>query len=300
MGWASRAITATLLVTTSVANAACRLERRAEVRLRIVEDFPVVAASIGTTAVSFLLDTGAQGHLVLPGAAMALRLPVLPGTVPIIGTGGAREAPVVMLEGVQLGGVKLPPTPTPVSDLPALPKLTPMLAGLLGAPLLASYDLDLEAAAGRLGLYEAGACGTATPALGPRMTVVPLTITPAREALLTVRVNGQDLIALLDTGSRATLLTQEAGRRLGLRAPVSANTARGVDGELLPLEHVRVREMAVGGDVRRDVPVSIAPLQLGRAEMLLGLDYLRQRRVWISYATGQLAIALPNPAPSAR
>ena len=268
--------------------------------LRLVENYPIVSAAIGATQVSMLLDTGAQGHLVLPEAQAILRLPTLSGTVPVIGTGGAREAPIVVLQGVRLGGVELPPTPAPVAGLPALPKVSPMLAGLLGAPLLARYDLDLEVQAGRLGLYDAGACGKAVPALGPRMTVVPLEITRDREALLTVRVNGVDLVALLDTGSRATLLTEEAGRRLALHAPVSANTARGVDGERLPLQHVRVREMAVGDDVRRDVPVSISPLQLGRADMLLGLDYMLQRRVWISYATGQLAIALPGPAASAR
>ncbi len=70
-----------------------------------------------------------------------------------------------------------------------------------------------------------------------------------------------------------------------------------MDGELLPVAHVRVRELAVGEDIRRDVPVSIAPLQLGGADMLLGLDYLRQRRVWISLVNGLLAIALPSPAP---
>ena len=268
--------------------------------MRVVEGFPIVAARIGATPVSLLLDTGAQAHLVLPEAARSLRLPVLPGSVPVIGTGGARAAPVVMLAGVRLGGVVLPPAPTPVAEVPALPSVTPMLAGLLGAPLLDRYDLDLDVSSGRMGLYEAGACGAATPALGRRMTVVPLEITPDHAALLTVRVNGQALVALLDTGSRATLLTEAAGQRLGLRAPVSANTARGVDGERLPLQHARVRELSVGDDVRRNVPVSIAPLQLERAEMLLGLDYLRQRRVWISYATGQLAIALPPPAPSAR
>jgi predicted aspartyl protease len=291
---------ALVLMASGAARAACLLEPRAEVKVRLVEDFPIIDARVGGIPVSFLLDTGAQGHLVLPAAAAALHLPSLPGTVPVIGTGGALKAPVVVLQGVWLGGVSLLPVPSPVSDLPALPKVSPMLAGLLGAPLLAAYDLDLEAGAGRMALYDAGACGSATPALGPRMTVVPLAITPAREALLSVRVNGQELVALLDTGSRATLLTQEAGRRLGLRAPVSANTARGVDGELLPLQHVRVREMVVGDDVRHDVPVSISPLQLGRADMLLGLDYLRTRRVWISYATGQLAIALPPPAASAR
>ena len=289
-----------LLAMATNARAACRLERRAEAPLRLVEDFPIVAASVGSTPVSFLLDTGAQGHLILPEAADALRLPQLPGTVPVIGTGGAREAPLVLLAGVRLGAAGLPALPTPVAELPLVPQVTPMLAGLLGAPLLATYDFDLDVASGRIELYDAGACGIATPVLGPRMAIVPLTVTPASEALLSVRVNGQRIVALLDTGSRATLLTQEAGRRLGLKAPTSANTARGVDGERLPLEHVRVRELAVGDDVRRDVPVSLAPLQLGAAEMLLGLDYLRQRRVWISYATGQLAIALPSPAPSTR
>ncbi len=272
------------------------LQRRAEVPVRIVEGFPIVTASIGGRPVSLLLDTGAQGHLILPDAAAALGLSLIPGVrAPIIGTGGAREAPVVMLAGLQLGGAALPALPTPVSTLPVVPRMTPMLAGLLGAPLLDAYDLDLDVQAGRMGLYEAGGCGAAVPVLGPRMTVLPLAITPEREAFLSVRVNGEALVALLDTGSRATLLTEQAARRLGLRAPISANTASGVDGERLPLEHVRVREMAVGEDVRRDVPVSIAPLQLGRGDMLLGLDYLGLRRVWVSYATALLAIAVPSP-----
>ncbi|HYZ64284.1 MAG TPA: retropepsin-like aspartic protease [Acetobacteraceae bacterium] len=289
-----------LVLVSSGAQGACRLERAADVPVRVVEGFPIVSASIGAKPVSLLLDTGAQGHLVLPDAVTALGLQVLPGTVPVVGTGGTSQAPVAVIEGLRLGSVSLPPAPAPVIPLPALPRVSPMLAGLLGAPLLARYDLDLDVAAGRIGLYEAGGCGAAVPALGPLMTVVRLQITPDREALLPVRVNGQDLIAVLDTGSRATLLTEAAGRRLGLHAPVSANTATGVDGQRLPLQHVRVRELSVGDDVRRDAPVSIAPLQLGPADMLLGLDYLRQRRVWISYVTGQLAIALPSPAASAR
>jgi predicted aspartyl protease len=282
------------------AYAECRLLPKAVVPLRAVEGFAVLSASIGSTPVTFLLDTGAQAHLVLPEAQAALHLPVLPGTVPVIGTGGVREAPVVLLEGVQLGLVRLDPAPTPIAPLPAIPQITPMLAGLLGSPLLMRFDFDLDVRAGRLALYEAGACGAAVPALAPRMTAIPLGVTADRAALLQVRINGETLIALLDTGSRATLLTEDAARRLGLGAPVSANTARGVDGELLPVAHLRVREMAVGDDLRRDVPVSISPIQLGGADMLLGLDYLRQRRVWISLVNQLLVIALPSPAPSGR
>ena len=58
--------------------------------------------------------------------------------------------------------------------------------------------------------------------------------------------------------------------------------------------------MTVGDDVIRNMPVSISPVQLGRADMLLGLDYLRQRRVFISYVTSRLVIALPGLGASAR
>ena len=97
----------------------------------------------------------------------------------------------MVLAGGQAGRGGALPTPTPVAGLPGLPTASPMLAGLLGAPLLAGYDLDLDVRSGRLGLYDAGRCGSAAPALGPRMTVVPLEITRDREALLAVRVNGQ-------------------------------------------------------------------------------------------------------------
>lgn len=269
----------------------------AEVPIRLVEGFPIIAARIGATPVSMVFDTGAEGDLLLPEAAEALGLRALPGlTTRMFGTGGARDVPTVLLEGVRLGGVALPAIATPVTALPALPRTEPAVAGLLGAPLLASYDVDLDVPHGRMGLYPAGACAT-PPA---EMATMPLEVTAAREAFLTVRVNGQNLLALLDTGSRATLLTAAAARQLGVRAPVSANTARGVDGERLPLEHARVREMAVAADARRDVPVSVAPLQLGRADMLLGLDYLGQRRVWISYASGVLGIGVPRPGASGR
>ena len=151
--------------------------------------------------------------------------------------------------------------------------------------------------AGRLGLYPAAGCGGALPQLAARQTVVPLVITRDRQALLEVAINGQTITALLDTGSRATLLTQATADALGLRAPASANTARGVDGESLPVGHTTVREMTIGDEVVRGMPVSISPIQLGRADMLLGLDYLRQRRAFISYLTSRLVIALPGVGP---
>ena len=289
-----------LATIAPAARAECRLEPAAIVAFNPVDGFPVIAATVGGTPVSFLLDTGAEGHLVLPEAVAGLGLARLPGTAPMIGTGGAREVPVVRLEGVRFGPVLLDPAPALVAALPALPRVTPPVIGLIGAPLLDRFDLDIDVGAGWLGLYPAAGCGGAQPAIAARTTTVALTILSDRQALLPVRIDGTEIVALLDTGSRSTLLTEAAARRLGLRASASANTARGVDGAMLPVGHVRVRELRIGDDIRRDVPISIAPVQLGRAELLLGLDVLRARRVWISAVTARLVLALPNPDASGR
>ena len=258
----------------------------------------MVAGSIGTTAVTFLLDTGAPGMLVLPQVAEGLNLP--PGPLgQMLGTGGGRLVPQVLLSRVAVGGAPVPPGPAPVAPLPGVPRTNPLLAGIVGAPLAVAYDLDVDVPAGRLALYEPG-CAAPFPA-GPAQALAP---SPEDGLLLPVELNGQPLLAVVDTGSRATLLSQRAADRLGLGGPVSANTARGVDGEALTLQHIRVRSLRLGTEVLVDTPVSITPLQTDRAELLLGLDVLGRRRFFLSYATARVTFALPGaplgPGPSAQ
>ena len=121
--------------------------------------------------------------------------------------------------------------------------------------------------------------------------VLRLHVTPAGERLLPIMVNGQPMLALLDTGSRGTILTAAAAARLNIRAPVAASTARGVDGQRMELRYAKVRELRVGADVTRDQPVIVAPVQVGGADLLLGMDWATRRRVWVSYSGGWVAVA---------
>lgn len=279
------------------AQAACILRQRAEVPLRIRDGFPFVPAAVGGIPVTLLLDTGAQGMLLTPDAVAALRLPVAPGPgTRLLGTGGSHVAPNVILRGLTVGGAALPDSVVPVALLPGVPRLDPPLAGLLGAPLLAAYDVDLDVPRGRMTLYDARDCGAVPPPMPPPFDVLQLELTPEGEALVPVEINGQRFLALLDTGSRATILTEQAAQRLGLAGPASANLARGVDGVPLPVRHVRVRTMRVGTDVVANAPVSVSALQLGRGDMLLGLDYLGRRRVWISYRSARVTMGGAPPS----
>ena len=263
--------------------------KRAELPVWLRDGFAFVPASIGSASVTMLLDTGAQGMLLTPGIVEALRLPVDPrGGTRILGTGGVRNAPNAALRNWRVGDLPMMDGSVPVAALPGVPQTEPPLAGLLGGQFLGTYDLDLDVPHGRMALY--GAPGCAAPPFPLPYSTLPLTVSPEGDVFITVQVNGESLLALLDTGSRASIITEQAAERLGLSGPSSANLSRGVDGSTLPIRHVRVRRLQVGAEVIADAPVSVSPLQLGRGDMLLGLDYLGRRRVWISYRTGRVLI----------
>lgn len=263
---------------------ACTRIRVAEIPLRLVEGYAILPATLGGQPVSFVLDTGAQGMLVTPKAAEALGLP-LNGVTQVFGTGGSGRAQVVRMPGLRLGGADMPEQLSPVLPLPLLLPTTPPVAGLVGASLLHLFDLDVDIPGGRMALWQPGDCPPPLPGI-----TLPLEVSRAGEAFVPVRVNGQSLLALIDTGSRATILSVHAARRMGIDAPLSANTAPGIDGNRLPLGHTRVR-LGYGAEPAVDTPISVAPLQLDRGDMLLGLDQLGRRPFWISYAAGVAVVA---------
>ena len=262
---------------------------RANVPVRLQDGFPLVTAEVGGRAVTLLLDTGSHGLLLLPDAVARLRLrPDLGQTTHMQGTGGAREVPNAVLPGLTLGGAPLPGGSVPVTAFPVALTTEPPMAGVLGANLLRSYDVDLDVQAGRMTLLAPTGCAP------DRGTAITLQSIPGDDWALTVLANGIALLALPDTGTRITLLSNQAARRLGLDAPVTASTARGLDGRRVPLRHLPLRSLQVGADVSHDMPVSVTDLQIAPAEVLLGLDWFRQHRVWLSYAGGMMVVRPPQ------
>ncbi|MBV9748579.1 MAG: aspartyl protease family protein [Acetobacteraceae bacterium] len=268
---------------------ACQVERRADVPASLADGFVEVPATVDGKPARFLLDTGAEDMLVTPGAAARLALAPDPAHMTrLLGTGGEGRAANVWLAGLRVGDATLARRSVPVVPLPP-----PLAAdGLLGAPLLTDYDLDLDLVNGHVGLFHVEGCAAGAPLLPPPFTVVPLTLNADGVPSIPVVVNGVRLTALLDTGSRATALTPATAARVRAVRLREGGTARGVDGEVVAIHAARLATLAVGWDVQHDVQVAVAPLQIGHADMLLGVDWLRQRRVWVSYATRRVLTAL--------
>ena len=265
---------------------ACEPVLQAVVPLRLQEGFPLVTARIGPVPVTFLLDTGAEGDLIVPGMAAALNLPRDPKvTTQVLGTGGNRVAENVLVRSLSLEGLALPDRSTPVLPLPGVPETSPRLAGLLGAPLFRQFDVEIDAGAGRLRLFTPQGCSSVP---GPALAL-------ERQAdgalLLPVVANGRRLLALIDTGARSTLLTEAAAARLGIQAPVAASPAIGLDGRSVPLRFARLATVQVGPRRLQNVAVSITAVAAGSADLLLGMDQMAQGQVWISVNARQIAFS---------
>ncbi len=284
---------AAVLALAPPAVAACSVETIAELPLRESAGFLTVAASVAGEPVSFLLDTGAEAGLVTPEAAERLRLPLDPRTqTRMEGTGGlGAVAPHVVLSGVVLGRIGLPPRSVPVGPLPAIPRIVPPVVGLLGADSLAGADVEIDVARNRLLLHQVfGDC--ADPVSWPH-TTVPLRREGDR-LVARALLDGQPFDALLDTGALSIVVDTAAAAVVGVTPEMLAREPGGVSGGVdmreLPFHWHRFRSLAVGDVVIHKPVLTVTPVQAS-TPILLGAQWFAPRRVWLSYATSRMFVA---------
>ncbi len=100
----------------------------------------------------FILDTGASFTSLSAAAAAALGVSGRGESVRLITAGGTIQAPLTLLEEVEVGGVAARHVPAVIHDLPNVP---PTITGLLGLSFLERFRVSLDLNAGLLTL-EAG------------------------------------------------------------------------------------------------------------------------------------------------
>ena len=86
--------------------------------------------------------------------------------------------------------------------------------GLFGADFLSNYDVDLDVPHGHLGLYRAQGCADDLQPFDPPCFAVPFRDENGHIAL-DIKLNGQALTAILDSGASATLIDAADAARAG-------------------------------------------------------------------------------------
>ncbi len=278
---------------------ACTVQRAATVPIQLDLGFLTVPATLEDKPVTMLVDTGAERTMLTPSAVQALRLDRdRHRHTTISGTGGALLVSMdATVQSFGFGGYEMSDQSYAVG--PLSPRQTE--SGLIGADWLAQFDVEIDVPRRHLTLYQVEGCsGRYVPWHGPYADFQH--VRPPGRMLITlpVRLEGQTLIAVLDSGANATEITEDAAARLGVTAAALAGDQAGhtigVDQTRVTTHRHRFSDMEVGGERFPNVMLSVGAVHVPGADMLLGADFLRGRRVWLSYSTEQVFIQRPQPA----
>ncbi len=277
----------------------CEVTPRATVPLVLAAGRILVDVAVNGAPATFALDTGADRSLVTPEAVRRLGLARSRWVdATVIGIGGIARYRVADARTLSLGGVSLWARNVghpilAVAPLGEARAAALVVDGQLGRDFLRSFDVALNGPARTLTLWQVRDCaGRFLPWRAP-YDAIPALPAYADALVLPVEANGVTLRALPDTGTTETLIAAPGMARLGLVAPASAPTMRtyGVGRFARPVWPVHLSSLRLGDETIRD------PIVLGSAlrafpivDLVLGADWFRTRRVWLSYATGQVFV----------
>jgi predicted aspartyl protease len=288
--WRTLGLVAGLLVVSSAAAADCAPKASVELPIKFVSDLPVTSLTIRNEPVSFILDTGAERTIIAPALAKRLHLRqhrAYPRQ--LRGLGSAVTGSDVELPGLAAAGVALPNFGALVgTDLPPIAGMIP--DGLLGADILSRFDVDLDLAHDYVRLYDNPACSPA------QVWHQPYTAIAANRSLhdrlfFRALLDGRPIAVVFDTGARHSVLDIRAARvTAGVGRTVDVGPAVALHGLAGSVEgHMyHFRQLLLAGVQVSDPALVVAPLDLDDADLLLGADFLRTRRVWLSYRSHRI------------
>ena len=269
--------------------ASCSIDKVADLTIAPRQRWVIVPAKLNGQTVSMVLDTGAEAAMVSPDAQLALGLAADPHRrTTVIGYNGSATSQNVLIEHFQLGDEELPQPSMAVGEIPMRPAIMPMLAGLIGGEILSQYDVEFDVPAHRVTLWQRPSCAPPGPAGGGHWDRVRLQRGQGSLVTIEAAIGGQRLQALLDTGAANSMLSETAAARLGVAGTTKEIVTRGADGADAIMRTRRYPDVAVGGTQSLNFTVLVGAIRVPFAEMILGMDFWRSRRLWIDYAN-QLA-----------
>jgi predicted aspartyl protease len=282
--------------------AACRMDRVATMPL-LGDGRPIVQASIEGQDFPMTVDTGAEGSSVTPATAGSLGLwPDTTRQTIATSVGGRDVSSNALVGKLALGRVDFQQLSLAVLPLDGTVGGGPVPAGLIGADLLSTYDLEFDFPGRALTLWHVAGCLAVQPPWGdtPYQTV-RVTISDHHQLRFPVELNGQPLAAVFDTGSVGETGARAAAQRIGVstteldRDPIDGGSSAGE--HAYQIRRHPFATLRIGAEMFRSPLLDVVDFDQSGTDMLVGMDYMRARRFFVSYATGTLFIQR-GPPPS--
>lgn len=270
----------------------CTLEAKAQLPIEMRRNIAVVQATVDGSPANLVLDTGAEHTVLLASFVDRIHLKRdFRHATMIRGIGSAMASAVARPDEIALGGVTIDRPFVIVGSFSTgdLPGGFP--DGLLGADILSRFDVDVDVPHGRLTLYSA--CPNAAPPWREPYVALPGRLARGR-FFIPLGLDGTTVPVAVDTGAEYSLVSTRAAQAAGVSAAALARDPPAYLAVVGPDDVTarvhRFRQIRLGSETYPDpvLPVIAIP---GQIEGLLGMNYLRRHRIWLSYAGGRMFVA---------
>jgi predicted aspartyl protease len=296
--WLGGAIVATALMPVSGYAAdgpgGCGTVRLGETTVATLRNAPIVTLFANGSALILLLDTGAEATILTPAVAQRIgaRPPQIEFQRQMRGIGGSLQTGEVELRSFTIGGAAIPWRRVRVAPVNMMSVFSAPLDGVLGADTLSSFDIDLDLPGHRMILYGKQTCPNAGPAWSEPYVRIPTGQSLNDRLFFPVRLDGRRIDTIVDTGAQLSVLSVKAAIALGLTEGIlardPAGMVRGIGAEQLAARVHRFSRLEIGSEVIRNPEIVVTDVRLADADLVLGIDLMRSRRVWLSYGSRQI------------
>jgi hypothetical protein len=285
---------ALLLLAGCAAPGVCLPPRQlSEIPLLRLGHEEIVPVELAGQPAGLLLDTGSNATTITPQAMSTLGPLQVVGSARAAGIGGEARVPVLALSSLKVGAASVIDPIAALIPLSSLPLDRYPVFGLLGQDILSHWDLDLDVAHDRLALYAPQHCAVpSAPWPGPVQPVHMAWAGASMGDQVTMSLDDHRVIAKLDTGASATIVTESAA---GLDDRALANDPTALENGVL-LQPVktrrhRFRDFTIGTASYGPTSLDVTDTMHSGDDMLLGEDFLDRHRVFIAFHDHMLLIA---------
>jgi predicted aspartyl protease len=274
----------------------CGTVRLGETTVATLRNAPIVTLSANGLPVTLVIDTGAQGTILTPAVAQRIgaQRPRIEFQRQLHGIAGTLPTNEVELHSFTVGGVAIPWRRVRVAPVNVASVFSGSLDGVLGADSLSSFDVDLDLPGHRMVLYETQTCPGAVPAWTEPYATIRAGRSLVDHLFFSVQLDGRRIAAFVDTGSQFTVLSTRTALATGVTGGTLERdreaTVLGAAAERLVARVHRFSRLEIGTEVLRNPEIIVTDLRLSDADLVLGIDFLRARRIWFSYGSRQIFI----------
>jgi predicted aspartyl protease len=270
------------------ANAACTLDKLAELNVTMNGMTPVISALINGNQVKFTIDSSSFYNIMSASGAAKSSLQLMPAPAWLASTGSDGKTLLsVAVADIQVGGLRA----KNIDFLAGGNDSGSGTDGVIGQSLFQKHDVEFDLANGVIRLMRPKGCGEAGlaywVAADQTYSMVEINVmTPAQPFVSgTALLNGSQIRVLFDTGANASRISPQAAMRAGLKANpsdlIEAGYSRGMGRPAVMTHMASFLSFKVGDEEIHNAHLRVGDTREG-TDMLLGADFFLSHRIYMS------------------